>query len=125
MYPEAFLFPRLFPCTLDYAPLGAMPLAMMLKPWSGKGNTGGMGTFMEHISIRTRNPLLLTAMQQNYRYEDFNVQRNLHLYVHYVFYKQGIFVQCKNEPAPHKQTHSVIDEAWSRRNCSGQARSDF
>ena len=67
LYPEAYLFPRLFPCTVDYAPLGAMPLSMMLKPWSGKGSMGGMGTFMEHISIRTRNHLLMTAMQQNYR----------------------------------------------------------
>lgn len=79
LYPEAMMFPRIFPVSVDNAPLGAMPLPMMMRPWSGQKRKTGLGTFAEHISIRVRNPRLLTAMQQSYRSFLFSAKMNMQL----------------------------------------------
>jgi hypothetical protein len=79
MYPEAWLFPRIFPVSYNGAPLGAMPVSMMISPWSGRKTATGLATFMEHIATRVRNPRLLTAMQQNYRAYLFSAKMNLQL----------------------------------------------
>jgi hypothetical protein len=82
LYPEAFLFPRMFPKTLGHAPVGAMPMEMLLKPWSGQKGGMGLATLVEHIRVRTLNHRSLTSMNANYRSFLFSALMNLQLNYH-------------------------------------------
>jgi hypothetical protein len=82
LFPEAFLFPRMFPKALGHVPVGAMPMEMLLKPWSGQKRATGLATLVEHIRVRLRSHKSLTAMNQNYRCFLFSALMNLQLNHH-------------------------------------------
>lgn len=69
LFPDAMLFPRLFPATApDGTPLGALPFFMFYRPHGLSGSSSGnLANLLEHANIRTRNPFLPTSKQQDYR----------------------------------------------------------
>jgi hypothetical protein len=110
VYPESLLFPRLFPVTHNQAPVGAMPLPMMIAPWSGHKRKTGLGTFMEHIALRIRNPRLPHAQYQQYRAFLFSAKMNLQLCHHPL---RMLMKRGPEELAPPKTTVGFNPDASS------------
>jgi hypothetical protein len=72
----------MFPKSVGHAPVGAMPMEMLLKPWSGNGRSTGLATLAEHIRVRILNHRSLTSMNANYRCFLFTALMNLQLNYH-------------------------------------------
>ena len=65
LYPEAMLFPKIFPFHVGGAPLGAMPASLFDASNAGK-DLNGLATMLEHFSVRLFDHSLLTSSDHFY-----------------------------------------------------------
>ena len=108
LYPEAMLFPRIFHSCFDDAPLGAVPLFMLMNPFGRGKNPGGLASILNHIPLRIRSPNLLTSMDQNYRSFLFTLKMNALLN----FYPVTMLV--RKGPEDMKMHRSGIQTTYNR-----------
>ena len=65
IYPEALLFPKLFPINHDGAPVGALP-SVMYSEYGHSSVEYGYASLVDHIRVRLNDQTLTTSKDKNY-----------------------------------------------------------